>query len=64
MMTRKEIKVKIDDEKKRLSGLSSKELKTEAAKHQLNPSADTKMLIDALSLLSLSEEELEVYSQG
>ena len=63
MKTREEIMVKINDEKKRLSRLTLEELKTEANKYQLNPGADNKLLIDGLSLLSLSEEELEIYSQ-
>lgn len=64
MMTRKEIKVKIDDEKKRLSELSSEELETEANTKRLNANVDKKMLIEALALLSLSKEELNFWAEG
>lgn len=64
MMTRKEIKVKIDDEKKRLSELSLEELETEANTKRLNANVDKKMLIEALALLSLSIEELNFLAEG
>ena len=63
-MNRKEIKVKIDDEKKRLSELSLEELETEANTKRLNSNVDKKMLIETLALLSLSIEELNLWAEG
>ena len=58
------LKIKLDNEKKRLSELSPEELEAEANNKRLNANVDKGMLIEALALLSLSKEELKVWVEG